>query len=298
MREGEYMKDSDWEFLRQLYLTPNITKAASALFISQPALTKRLQSIEDEMNVQIVYRNKSGLDFTTEGMYLAKQALKYIDFMEETKRHLDMLRSNHRANISIGASLSYLKFKLPQIISDYSASHPDIRFDIIGGRSRTIHNMVDDGSIDIGIIRGRTNDTVEKIRINSEKGYIITNTPLESLDSLVWTPRIDYPLNDYCRQIVDNWWNEHFPSAPVIGMTVEHMDQTFPMVSHSLGYSIAFLPDECELPSSTPLYLTPLSIQDTDAVLTRPTWLIYQQKKKLSPQMIEFIEYIKENVAE
>ena len=292
------MKDSDWEFLRQLYLTPNITKAASALFISQPALTKRLQSIEDEMNVQIVYRNKSGLDFTTEGMYLAQQALKYIDFMEETKRHLDMLRSNHHANISIGASLSYLKLKLPQIISDYSASHPDIRFDIIGGRSRTIHNMVDDGSIDIGIIRGRTNDTVEKVRINSEKGYIITNTPLESLDSLAWTPRIDYPLNDYCRQIVDNWWNEHFPSAPVIGMTVEHMDQTFPMVSHSLGYSIAFLPDECELPSPTPLHLTPLSIQDTDAVLTRPTWLIYQQKKKLSPQMIEFIEYIKENVAE
>lgn len=292
------MKDSDWEFLRQLYLTPNITKAASALFISQPALTKRLQSIEDEMHIQIVYRSKSGLDFTTEGIYLAQQALKYIDFMEETKRHLDMLRSNHRANISIGASLSYLKFKLPQIISDYTSIHPDIRFDIIGGRSRTIHNMVDDGSVDIGIVRGRTNDSVEKIQINSEKGYIITNTPLKSLNSLAWMPRIDYPLNDYCRHIVDNWWNDHFSSAPVIGMTVEHMDQTFPMVSHSLGYSIAFLPDGCELPSPTPLYLTPLFIQDTDAVLTRPTWLIYQQKKKLSPQIIEFLKYIKENIAE
>lgn len=247
------MKDSDWAFLRQLYLTPNITKAASALFISQPALTKRLQYIEDEMNVQIVYRSKSGLDFTTEGMYLAKQALKYMDFMEETRRHLDMLRSNHHAIISIGASLSYLKFKLPQIVSDYTSLHPDVRFDIIGGRSRTVHSMVDEGTVDIGIIRGRTSESVEKIQINSEKGYILTSTPLESLESLAWTPRIDYPLNDYCRQIVDNWWSEHFPSAPVVGMTVEHMDQSFPMVSHSLGYTIAFLPDGCELPPHAPV---------------------------------------------
>lgn len=292
------MKDSDWAFLRQLYLTPNITKAASALFISQPTLTKRLQYIEDEMNVQIVYRSKSGLDFTTEGMYLAKQALKYMDFMEETRRHLDMLRSNHHANISIGASLSYLKFKLPQIVSDYTSLHPDVRFDIIGGRSRTVHSMVDEGTVDIGIIRGRTSESVEKIQINSEKGYILTSTPLESLESLAWTPRIDYPLNDYCRQIVDNWWSEHFSSAPVVGMTVEHMDQSFPMVSHSLGYTIAFLPDGCELPTPTPLYLTPLRIQNTDSVLTRPTWLIYQKKKVLSPQVIEFLDYIQQNVVE
>lgn len=291
------MKDSDWEFLRQLYLTPNITKTANALFISQPALTKRLKQIEDEMNVQIVYRSKSGLDFTTEGIYLAKQALRYMDFLEETHRQLDMMRSNHRASISIGASLSYLRFKLPQIISQYSATHPEIRFDIIGGRSRTVHNMVDDGSVDIGIIRGRTNDTVEKIKINEEKGYIITNTPLTDMESLAWTPRVDYPLNDYCRLIVDHWWYQQFSSPPVIGMTVEHMDQAFPMVSQSLGYAIAFLPDGCEIPSATPLYRTPLSIQGGDAVLTRPTWLIYQQKKALSPQLAEFLDYIRKDVA-
>lgn len=81
-------------------------------------------------------------------------------------------------------------------------------------------------------------------------------------------------------------------------MTVEHMDQSFPMVSHSLGYTIAFLPDGCELPTPTPLYLTPLRIQNTDSVLTRPTWLIYQKKKVLSPQVIEFLDYIQQNVVE
>lgn len=292
------MKDSDWMFLKQLYLTPNITKTANAMYISQPALTKRLKAIEDEMNVQIVYRSKSGLDFTTEGVYLAKQALKYVDFLEETHRHLDMLRSNHKTSISIGASLSYLKLKLPQIIAEYTLLHPDIRFDIIGGRSRTVHDMVDNGTVDIGFIRGRTNENVDKIQINREKGYILTGVPLEDVHSLASTPRIDYPLNDFCRQLVDNWWNEHFSSPPVIGMTVEHMDQTFPMVTQSLGYSIAFLPDDCVLPTSQPVYKTPLTIGNTDTVLTRPTWLIYLQKKEFSPQLAEFLEFIKEYVVE
>lgn len=292
------MKDSDWEFLKQLYLTPNITKAASALYISQPALTKRLKAIEDEMQVQIVYRSKSGLDFTTEGLYLAQQALKYIDFIEETRRQLCMLHSNHKTSITIGASLSYLKFKLPGIIAQYSACHPDIRFDIIGGRSRTIHDMLDRGEIDIGFVRGRIHDNVEKIHINNEKGYILTNLPLKSLEELSYTPRIDYPLNDYCRHLVDQWWSEHFDTPPLIGMTVEHMDQTFPMVTQGLGYSIAFLPDGCTLPTASPLYQTTLTIANTSTALVRPTWLIYAQKQHHSEQLLSFLDFIQNHVVE
>ena len=229
------MKDSDWAFLRQLYMTPNITKAASALFISQPALTKRLQYIEDEWKVQIVHRNKNGLDFTSEGLYLAKQALKYMDFLEETKCQLDMLRSNHKANLTIGTSLSYLKLVLPQLIAAYTAAHPDVRFDVLGGRSSEVLHMVEQGTVQLGILRGRTSDLVDKIQINEERCYVITSVPMDSLDALAWTPRVDYPLNDLTRQLVDNWWKERFHTPPIIGMTVEHMDQAFPMISQSLA---------------------------------------------------------------
>ena len=39
------MKDSDWEILYRLYKTPNITKVANMLYISQPSLTRRLKGI-------------------------------------------------------------------------------------------------------------------------------------------------------------------------------------------------------------------------------------------------------------
>ena len=46
------MKDSDWEILYRLYKTPNITKVANMLYISQPSLTRRLKGIEEEFNIR------------------------------------------------------------------------------------------------------------------------------------------------------------------------------------------------------------------------------------------------------
>ena len=51
------LKANDYEFLITLYRSKNITQAAQTLFLSQPALTKRLQQIEQELGVLIVNRN-------------------------------------------------------------------------------------------------------------------------------------------------------------------------------------------------------------------------------------------------
>ena len=61
------LKANDYEFLITLYRSKNITQAAQTLFLSQPALTKRLQQIEQELGVLIVNRNVKGVQFTPEG---------------------------------------------------------------------------------------------------------------------------------------------------------------------------------------------------------------------------------------
>ncbi|RBN36768.1 LysR family transcriptional regulator, partial [Priestia megaterium] len=55
------MDDRDWLILQVLYREKNITKAAKELFISQPALTHRLQQMEKEFHVQIVNRGRRGV---------------------------------------------------------------------------------------------------------------------------------------------------------------------------------------------------------------------------------------------
>ena len=61
------MEDRDWQILQELHRTKNITKAAQLLYMSQPALTARLQNIETEFNVRVVTRSTKGIKFTPEG---------------------------------------------------------------------------------------------------------------------------------------------------------------------------------------------------------------------------------------
>lgn len=58
------MEYRDWHILQTLFREQNITKTAEALYISQPALTKRLRQIEKDFGVQIVQRGSRGVQFT------------------------------------------------------------------------------------------------------------------------------------------------------------------------------------------------------------------------------------------
>lgn len=58
------MQDFDWNIILSLYQTKSISQSAEQLYLSQPALTKRLRNIERELNCNIVVRSHSGNAFT------------------------------------------------------------------------------------------------------------------------------------------------------------------------------------------------------------------------------------------
>ena len=61
------MRDSDWKIIYELHQNPSITKVSGLLYKSQSAITKRLQSMEQELECRIVERTPQGVTFTKEG---------------------------------------------------------------------------------------------------------------------------------------------------------------------------------------------------------------------------------------
>ena len=55
------MKNIDWMILKMLYEKRSMTKAAEALYMTQPALTKRIKAIENEWGVEVVKRSSKGV---------------------------------------------------------------------------------------------------------------------------------------------------------------------------------------------------------------------------------------------
>ncbi|MEM5780113.1 MAG: LysR family transcriptional regulator, partial [Lawsonibacter sp.] len=104
------MKNEDWQLLKTLYATKNLTQAARLLFITQPALTKRLKYMEKTVGCQLVQRSNKGVSFTAEGEYLAKQANLFLDLMEETRQHLRSMGAQTNPVVRIGAPSSFAKY--------------------------------------------------------------------------------------------------------------------------------------------------------------------------------------------
>ena len=66
------MNMQDWNMLLELYRSKSITKASERLFISQPALTRRLHQMEEEFSTTILLRSARGISFTPQGEHLVE----------------------------------------------------------------------------------------------------------------------------------------------------------------------------------------------------------------------------------
>lgn len=82
------MNEKDWVILQTLLENHNITKAAEKLYISQPAITYRLQQIEREFGAQIVARGKKGVEFTSQGEYIVHFAKDMIQRLRNAKEYI------------------------------------------------------------------------------------------------------------------------------------------------------------------------------------------------------------------
>ena len=75
------MKELDWKILIVLYEKRSITKTAEALYLTQSAVTKRLQNMENEWGIEVIRRSSQGVSFTEDGTYLAQRASVMLDFL-------------------------------------------------------------------------------------------------------------------------------------------------------------------------------------------------------------------------
>ena len=283
------MKDSDWEILHELSQTPNLTRAAAKLFMTQPALTKRLQHMEEEFGVTIVRREPKGLEFTPEGRFLAQQAGEYLAFMESLRTQLDAMKHEAEQHIILGASYTFSKTKLPELLLRYTARRPNVRFTVVTEQSDLLFRKVLDGELDAAILRGDYEGPVEQVCIDSDPGYLVTAKPLTEAELLA-SPRIAYKTNDRTLELLGSWWKEHFGAEMPEGMNAGYVDVALQLAGKGLGYLLCFLPQDYENPDH--LCLTPLLCPD-GTPLVRRTWLVHSEKaRRLNETVRDFLRFL------
>lgn len=172
------MDERDWLIIHTLYQEKNITNTGKALYISQPTLTKRLQQIETELGVKVVNRGVKGVQFTSEGEYLAKRAAELLDTFREIKEDVDNFNDYIAGTLRLGVSNFISKYKLPGWLTAFEKQYPEVEFQVETGYSKQINHLAYNQDIHIGFIRGDYNWPGEKELLFEESLCIASIHPM------------------------------------------------------------------------------------------------------------------------
>ncbi|MEK5521627.1 LysR family transcriptional regulator [Heyndrickxia sporothermodurans] len=284
------MDDRDWLILQTLYHEKNITKAAKELYISQPALTNRLQQIEKEFGVQIVNRGRRGVQFTPQGEYLAKSAYEILISIRKIKENVRNMENYVTGTLRIGVTNFFAYHKLPELLKLFKDQYPNIEFKISTGFSGDIANLVSNEDIHIGFVRGDYGWKEKKHLLFEEKICIVSKEKID-IERLPQLPRIDYRTDHLLKTLVDHWWGENYSKPPLISIEVDKAETCKEMVINGLGYAI--LPSMI-LDDIDGLYKSEIRTKNNEAIL-RKTWMFYHEESLKLSMVKAFVTFI-ENI--
>ncbi len=130
----------------------NISKAAKELYISQPAISKSIQKLEESLNCKLFSRSSRGVILTDEGNLLydhVKEAFETLSMGEDKLKRSINLGVGH---ISIGVSSTLCKYMLLPYLNEFIHQNPHISISISCQSTNETLRLLDDNKIDIGLI--------------------------------------------------------------------------------------------------------------------------------------------------
>ena len=131
----------------------NISNAAKILFVSQPALSKQLKELEEELGVILFKRGNRNITLTEDGVYFlskTKEILSLVDITVSNLKQKDIISGE----INIGAAETLQLEKIFKIISYMTKEFPNIKTNITSGNADEIILKLDSGLLDFAIIVG------------------------------------------------------------------------------------------------------------------------------------------------
>ncbi|MBI6872001.1 LysR family transcriptional regulator [Clostridium aciditolerans] len=131
----------------------NITKAARRLHIAQPPLSQQLKLLEEELGVKLVERGSRKIQLTDAGKILRHRAEQVVELVDSTVKELKDFNEGLQGTLSVGTVPSSGSTLLPERIYNFHESYPGVTFQIWEGDTYRILDLLNNGVIEIGIVR-------------------------------------------------------------------------------------------------------------------------------------------------
>ena len=295
--------NSNFEYYKIFYYVAkyeNLTKAATALKTSQPAVTRTIHKLEGELGCRLFTRSKTGMKLTPEGRtfygYVAAGCAQFF----KGENDLSNLISLENGTIYISATETALHCYLFQAMEEFNSLYPNVRFKILNKSTTESVNAVKEGKVDLAFVSANL-QVAKPLRMKILRKYrdiLIAGMRFEELkagkEELSLKELVSYPwISLTAETITRRFLNEYFEKngltfAP--DMELATTDMILPAVRHNLG--LGFIPAEfadAELKSGQVF-----EIKVKEKLPERNIILIYDMEYPQSIAAKEFQKFLKE----
>ena len=145
--------------LKVFYTVANrlsFTKAAAELFITQPAISKHVQELEEQYKIKLFDRNGSKISLTSAGEVLMKHTKNIFEIYREIDFDMSSLINERTGILRIGASTTISQYIIPPLLARFHQRMENIKVNLLNGNTEQIENALINREIEIGIVEGQS----------------------------------------------------------------------------------------------------------------------------------------------
>jgi len=130
----------------------SISKAAEHLYITQPAVSRAIRQLEDNLGCSLFIRTSKGVKLTPEGQILYENIDKAFQFLFTAERKIDEYKNLLSGEVRIGVSDTLCKYYLVPYLKLFHTLHPAIKIHVVCPTTPVIIHLLKAGKIDFGLI--------------------------------------------------------------------------------------------------------------------------------------------------
>ena len=262
----------------------NMTRAAKILHVSQPALSKQIKDLEEEVGSPLFIRGKASLSLTEKGFLLQERASQILELSNKT---LEEMQNDVLAGpLYIGTGQTDNLVEIVKVMKVFNEHYPFVKFHILSGDKETLLKQMNLGLLDFSLfIREYDKSKYEGLSLKSKNSFgllVPSNHPLAMKETIDVTDLKDEKLI-VARQALQDGEVPTFIQEQQIVAIFDLPENAKIMVKENLG--IALIPDTCY--QDPDLTFIPLKNMPSYK------WHIIWKKGNVSPIQKAFIEMLK-----
>lgn len=155
----------------------NFTKAATELYISQPAVSKHIQELEETYKTKLFERNGSKIALTPAGEILLKHTKNIFEIYREIDFDMSSFINDRQGLLRLGASTTISQYIISPVLARFHQKQKDIKVNLLNGNTEQIENALINKEIEIGIVEGQSkNQSIKYTPFLKDELVLVCNT--------------------------------------------------------------------------------------------------------------------------